>query len=148
MSSYQQIFYQIVFGTKRRQPTIPESSCKELYQYIYGIIKKKNCKLYRINGVEDHIHIFSDLHPSVSLSDYVKDIKVASSIWMKASGKFPMFVAWQEKYGAFTYSIKEKDIIINYIKNQKEHHKKENFYDEFKRLLIENGIEFDEKYLL
>jgi len=60
----------------------------------------------------------------------------------------PAFEGWQEGYGAFTYSVKEKDTVINYIKNQKEHHKSENFYDEFKRLLIENEIEFDEKYLL
>jgi len=66
---------------------------------------------------------------------------------MKASGKFPKFEAWQEGYGAFTYSIRERDMIINYVKNQKEHHKKETFYEEFKRLLTENGIEFDEKYL-
>ena len=148
MSNYRQIFYQIVFGTKHRQSTIDEKHCKELYQYISGVIKKKNCKLYRINGTEDHIHIFSDLHPTISLSDYVKDIKVASSIWMKASGNFPKFESWQEGYGAFTNSIREKDIIINYVKNQKEHHKTETFYDEFKRLLIENGIEFDVKYLL
>jgi len=146
--SYRQIFYQIVFGSKNRKPVIPETHCKELYQYISGIIKNKKCKLYRINGIEDHIHIFSDLHPTVSLSDYIKDIKVASSIWMKADGNFPKFEAWQEGYGAFTYSTREKDMIINYVKNQKEHHKIETFYDEFKGLLIENGIEFDEKYLL
>ena len=146
--SYRQIFYQIVFGTKYREPTITEANCEELYKYISGIIKNKNCSLYRINGVEDHIHIFSDLHPSMSLARYVKDIKVASSIWMKECGKFPEFKAWQVRYGAFTYSIREKDMIINYVKKQKEHHKSESFYDEYKRLLIENGIEFDEKYLL
>ena len=113
MSSYKQIYYQIVFGTKNRKPTIPEAHCEELYKYVWGIIKNNKCHLYRINGVEDHIHIFSDLHPSVSLSDYVKDIKVASSIWMKNSGKFPRFEAWQDGYGAFTYSILEKDMIIN-----------------------------------
>ena len=166
MSNYRQIFYQIVFGTKHRKPTIDEAYCKELYQYISGVIKNKNCKLYRINGMEDHIHIFSDLHPTVSLSDYIKDIKVASNGWMKANGNFSKSEAWQEArlndevgqgYGAFTYSIREKDMIINYVKNQKEHHRTETFYDEFKRLLIarlnesfgqENGIEFDEKYLL
>ena len=67
---------------------------------------------------------------------------------MKQSGKFALYQGWQIAYGAFTYAIKQKDIIIDYIKNQKEHHKRETFYDEFKRLLIENGIEFDEKYLL
>jgi len=100
------------------------------------------------HAMPDHIHIFSDLHPSLCIADYVKDIKVATNIWMKDCGKFPLFRGWQEGYGAFTYSIREKDMIINYIKNQKEHHKSESFYDEFKRLLIENEIEFDEKYLL
>ncbi len=96
----------------------------------------------------DHVHIFSDLHSSTSLSDYVKNIKVASSIWMKESKLFPEFKGWQDGYGAFTYSIKEKDRVIEYIKNQKEHHKIENFFEEYKRLLCENGIEFEEKYLL
>jgi len=67
---------------------------------------------------------------------------------MKECNKFPKFEAWQTGYGAFTYSIRERDMIINYVKNQKQHHKKEIFYDEFKRLLTENGVEFDEKYLL
>lgn len=148
MSSHRQIIYQVVFGTKNRESTISEDHSEELYKYIWGIIKNKNCKLYRINGVEDHVHILSDLHPSISLSDYVKDIKVASSLWIKEHGKFPDFKGWQDGYGAFTYSVREKDMLINYIKNQKEHHKTEVFYDEYKRLLIENGIEFDEKYLL
>ena len=146
--SYKQIYYQIIFGTKYRKSTIAETHCKELYQYIYGLIQNKQCKLYRINGIEDHIHIFSDLHPSIALADYIKDIKVASSKWMKESGRFPDFTGWQDGYGAFTYSIHERDKIINYVKNQKEHHKTESFYDEFKRLLIESGIDFDEKYLL
>ncbi|MEO8146648.1 MAG: IS200/IS605 family transposase [Bacteroidia bacterium] len=148
MSSYRQIYYQIVFGTKFRKPTITEGHCEELYKFIWGVIKNRNCKLYRINGIEDHIHIFSDLHPSIALADYVKEIKTASSIWMKETDMFPDFEGWQDGYGAFTYSIREKDKIINYVKKQKQHHKKETFYDEFKRLLNENGIEFDEKYLL
>lgn len=146
--SYRQIYYQIIFGTKYRKLAITESHCTELYKYIHGIIRNKQCRLYRINGVQDHIHIFTDLHPTISLSDFVKDIKVASSLWLKASGNFPDFEGWQDGYGAFTYSEREKDMIINYIKKQKEHHQSENFFDEFKRLLIENGVSFDEKYLL
>lgn len=148
MGTYRQIYYQLVFGTKNRKPTIAIEHEQELYKYIWGVIQNKKCKLYRINGMEDYIHIMSDLHPSESLSNYVKDIKVASSLWMKASGKFPLFEGWQDGYGAFTYSFKERDSVINYIKNQKEHHKTETFYEEFKRLLIENEIEFDGKYLL
>jgi REP element-mobilizing transposase RayT len=148
MSTYRQIYYQIVFSTRMREMTINETHEQELYKYIWGIINNHKCKLYRINSMPDHIHIFSDLHPSLSLSDFVKDIKVASSLWMKESGKFPSFTNWQEGYGAFTYSQKEKDRVIDYIKNQKQHHAKENFFDEYKRLLKEFEIEFDEKYLL
>jgi putative transposase len=148
MSSFKQIYYQIVFGTKYRKPTIDEAHCADLYRYIWGIIENKKCKLYQINGVEDHIHIFCDLHPSIALADLIKDVKVASSIWMKEDGKFPDFRGWQDGYGAFTYNIRDRDMIINYVKNQKIHHQKQTFYDEFKGLLIENGVEFDEKYLL
>lgn len=82
----------------------------------------------------DHIHIFCDLHPTNCLSDFVKDIKTASNTWMKESGLFPEFTEWQVGYGAFTYNIREKQMIINYIKNQKEHHKKETFEQEYERL--------------
>lgn len=148
MSTFRQIYYQIVFSTQYREPTIADLHAEGLYKYIWGIIKQKKCTLYRINGIEDHIHIFCDLHPNIALSDFVKDIKVASNLWMKTSGNFPEFKAWQEGYGAFTYSHKEKNVVIDYIKNQKEHHKNQSFIDEYKALLKEHGIEFDEKYLL
>lgn len=147
MSTFRQIYYQIVFSTKHRKPALNPEHEDKLYKYIWGIVKNKNCKLYRINGMPDHIHLFTDLHPSVSLSDFVKDIKVSSNLWIKESGLFPDFEEWQSGYGAFTYSEREKEMIINYIKNQKEHHKKENFEDEYKNLLKIHGIEFDEKYL-
>ncbi|MBL7891062.1 MAG: IS200/IS605 family transposase [Bacteroidia bacterium] len=147
MSSYRQILYQIVFRTKSNKHALTEEHCDELYKYISGIIKNKYCTIYRLNGVSDHIHIVCDLHPSVALADLLKDIKIASNIWMKNSGKFPDFNGWSDGYGAFTYSIKEKDRLIEYVKNQKEHHKTFTFMDEFRKLLIKHGIEFDEKYL-
>lgn len=118
-----------------------------LYRYIGGIVKNKNCKLYKINGMPDHIHLFTDLHPSVSLSSLVKDIKVSSNLWIKQSGLFPDFEEWQTGYGAFTYSEREKEMIINYIENQKEHHQNASFEVEYKDLLKSHGVEFDEKYL-
>ncbi|OLY94763.1 transposase [Cnuella takakiae] len=148
MNTYRQICYHIVFGTRHREPTINESHCRELYAYIHGLIKNKQGHLYRINGIADHIHICSDLHPSVCLADYVKSIKVASSIWMKASGLFPKFVGWQDAYAAFTHAYKDNPRVIDYVKNQKEHHKVESFQDEYRRLLVEHGIQFEERYLL
>ena len=96
--------------------------------------------------MEDHIHILSDLHPSIALADFIKSIKVATSLWMKQSADFPNFRGWEEGYASFTYSYKEKDILINYIKNQQKHHQKENTLDELKRLWIENGMELDARY--
>ena len=145
--SYRQLLYQIVFGTKSHIPSI-NHNCDELYKYITGIIHNKKCKPYRINGTEDHIHIICDIHPTVPISGFVQDVKVASSIWIKQSGLFPIFNGWAYEYGVFSYSIKERDILIEYVKNQKEHHKHTSFIEEYRALLIEHGIEFDEKYLL
>ncbi len=83
MGAYRQIIYQIVFGTYNREATLAAPHQEELYKYIWGVIDKHRCKLYRINGMEDHIHIVSDLHPSVCLADYVKAIKLSSNDWMK-----------------------------------------------------------------
>lgn len=124
-----------------------ESGQEKLYRYIRGILKNKNCHLYRIGGTEDHIHIITHIHPAVALAQLVKDIKLASSGFIKSEHIFPDFNGWQEGYGAFTYGISAKDILIEYVKNQKEHHHKETFREEYERLLKENGIEFDERYL-
>ncbi|MDR2682289.1 MAG: transposase, partial [Dysgonamonadaceae bacterium] len=118
-----------------------------LYKYIWGIVKKRQCVLYRINGTENHIHLLCDLHPSVALSDYIKEIKTASNKWIKASGCFPRFISWAEGYCALSYSYRDKERIVNYIKNQKEHHQKISFEDEYRALLQEFGIAFDERYV-
>ncbi len=148
MSTYTQILYQLVFSTKQREQTLDKENRPELFKYIWGVLNKSNCHLYRINGVEDHLHIITDLHPSVALADLIKNIKLASSGFIKNNKVFRNFNGWQDGYGAFTYSIKEKDRLIDYVKNQEEHHKVISFRDEYKNLLEEHEIEFDEKYLL
>ena len=146
MSAYRQILYHIVFRTKSSKKTINQEHSTNLKKYIWGIIKNKKCVLFRINCMEEHVHILSDLHPSVALSDYIKEIKVSSSKWMKESGFFPDFRGWGIKYCALTYSYKERDIIIEYIKNQQEHHRKESFQDEIRRFFKEQGIDLDDKW--
>ncbi len=96
--------------------------------------------------MENHLHLLSDLHPSIALADYMRDMKASSSIWLKQSGKFPEFEGWADGYAALTYGWKDKEMIVNYIKNQQEHHKVETFEVELRRLLKEQGIEVDEKY--
>lgn len=104
-------------------------------------------KSFGLNGVEDHIHILCDLHPSVALADLIKDVKVASSLWMKDSGKFPYFVGWVEGYGAFTCAFRNKEMIARYILNQEIHHKKKDFRKEYIQLLKEAGVDYDERYI-
>jgi REP element-mobilizing transposase RayT len=148
MSSYTQFYYHIVFGTKYHKPTIADVHCTVLYKYIWGIIHNKKCKLYRINGGVDHIHLLVDIPPKIAVADFVKELKVATSIWLKEQPEFKHFQGWAEGYGAFTISQSDKDRVIDYIKNQKEHHKKTTFAEEYRALLKEYGIEFDENDLI
>ena len=147
MSSYTQILYQIVFGTKHHARTMVKSGRDDLFRYMAGILQGKNCYPHAINGVENHLHILLYLHPSVALSDLVKTIKLASSKFIKENQIFPKFAGWQRGYGAFTYSQDRKDILIRYIQNQEVHHAKKSFKDEYVGLLVEHDIDFDEKYL-
>ena len=110
-------------------------------------IKQKNCFLYRINGTENHIHILSDLHPSIALADYLRDMKTSASLWLKENINFPNFEGWAEGYGAFTYAWRDKDMIVNYIKRQQEHHKTVSFENEYKKLLDDFGVSYDERFL-
>ena len=100
-----------------------------------------------MNGIEDHIHIVTHIHPTVAPAALVKDIKLASSDYIKEKGLFPDFSGWQDGYGAFTYSYSAKNGLIEYVKNQEEHHKTKTFREELIELLKEHGVEFDEKYL-
>jgi putative transposase len=146
MSSYRQHLFHIVFRTKDSLSTIKQDNVIELYAYITGIIKHKKSHLYRINGVENHLHILTDINPSLAPIDFIRDIKVSTSLWIKQSDMFPSFRGWAEGYGSFTCSYKDLNRLIDYIKNQQVHHKKISFEDEYRTLLLEYGIKPDEKY--
>ena len=148
MGTYTQILYQIVFSTKVRKNTLYKKNRDKLFRYIQGILKNKKCVLYKINGIENHVHLATHVHPTIAVSSLVKDIKVSSSIWLKEKNLFPGFNGWQEGYSAFTYSIKEKDALVKYIENQQAHHKTKTFRELLIDLFIEHGIDFNEKYLL
>ncbi len=101
-----------------------------------------------MGGTEDHIHYFTSLHSTVCLANLIRDMKKNSTTWIKHENLFHNFPGWQTEYGAFTKSHSHRDTIVDYIKNQIDHHKSESFIEEFKRLLKEEGINFDERYLL
>ena len=131
MSTYTQIYYHIVFSTKARKKCLTQERREDIFRYIWGIIRNKKCHLYRINGTEDDIHILTNLHPTICLSDLVKAIKVSSSKWIKENGVFSHFTHWQDGYGAFTDNNDGRERLIEYIKNQETHHKKVSFIDEY-----------------
>jgi REP element-mobilizing transposase RayT len=148
MSTYTQILYQIVFGTKHHHHTLEKPGRAALFKYIAQILRNKRCHVYQVNGVGNHLHILTDLHPSVALADLLKTIKLASSKFIKEQGLFPKFSGWQVGYCAFTYSNDRKEVLIWYVQNQEAHHAKKSFREEYIELLKEHEVEFDEKYLI
>jgi len=92
------------------------------------------------------LHILTDVHPSISIADFVREIKVSSSLWIKNSKLFPSFKGWSEGYGSFTCSHMDLGRLIDYIKGQQEHHCKKTFEEEYRSLLRESGITIDERY--
>jgi putative transposase len=146
MSSYRQILYHIVFRTKNSKKTLSQNQSIELYQYMWGFLKNKKCHLYRINGMEDHVHILCELNPTLALSSLIRDLKTSTSLWIKQNKTFTNFEGWSDGYAGLSCSYKEKDRIINYIKNQQEHHKQTSFIEEYRKLIEEHGIHIDEKY--
>ena len=148
MSTHTQIIYHIVFGTKFRLPALYQANRKVLFKYFWGVLKNKKCNVYRINGVEDHIHILTHIHPTVALSNLIKDLKLASNSFIKKRRLFPGFKGWQQGYSAFTHHFNDKDRLISYIKNQEEHHKRVIWPEELKALLKEHHIMCNEKYLI
>ena len=144
--SFTKSVYHIVFGTKYRQPTIPIDVERKLYKILYDLMKNYGAFVYRIGGMPDHVHILVDITSKNALTDFVKRLKQESSFLIKKDEAFPNWNGWGEGYGAFTYSISEIPSVINYITNQKEHHKKVSFIEEYRNWLIEMGVSPDEPY--
>jgi REP element-mobilizing transposase RayT len=146
-NTFTQLYIQVVFTVKGRESLIGNKWEDELHKYICGIVNGNKQKVYAINGMPDHIHILLSIKPDIALSDLMRDIKASSSKWINekklAVGKFQ----WQEGFGAFSYSQSQIDNVINYIKNQKEHHLKKSFKEEYIEMLKKFEIEYDEKYL-
>lgn len=136
-----------VFSTKNRAKLIDENIENSLYGMIGNECNKLKCQTIIVGGYLDHIHILCKLHRPVSQSDFVKTIKSHSSIWMKQQGtKYSQFY-WQDGYSIYSVSQIEVDRLINYIKEQKEHHREKTFKEEYLEFLSFFGVEYDERYM-
>ena len=147
MSTYTQILYHIVFATKHRESVLEKPRRDDLYRFIWGCLKKRQSYVYRIGGIEDHIHILTGLHPTVALAELIKEIKTASSAWIKGRGVFPHFTHWQDGFGAFTQTYEDRRGLIKYIRNQEAHHQRTSFLEEFQALVEKAGLEWKSEYL-
>ena len=146
-NTYTQIHIQAVFAVQNRESLIHHEWKEELYKYIAGIVQNNHHKLLAINGMPDHLHVFFGFRPIQSLSDLMQDIKGGSSKWINDKKFLRPKFSWQEGYGAFSYSKSQVPQVIEYIKNQEEHHRKKTFLEEYKEFLEKFEIEYDQRYI-
>ena len=146
-NTFTQIHLHLVFAVKFRQAQIKDEWKNELYKYTTGIIQNNGHKVLIINGMADHIHILIGFRSTQSLADLMRDIKQMTSLWINENKLTKQKFAWQEGYGAFSYGQSQLPMIIKYIENQEEHHRKKSFLDEYKSFLKLFEVDFNEKYI-
>ena len=136
-----------VWSTAGREPWIGEDWREPLHAYVGGIMRNKNAKLLAAGGMNDHVHVYASLPSTVTIADFVSTIKSNSSRWVHESFPNRRGFAWQEGYGAFSVSKSEEEKVINYIRNQREHHRKRSFKEEYLDFLEKYEVDYDERYL-
>ena len=147
MGTYSNLVNHAVFSTKGRMPLINEIIEDELYRYITGIIQGEGVQLFKIGGTQNHIHIAMKLKPRHYIPDLMKRIKANSSKWVNDQHKIEGRFSWQVGYGIFSISESQLAHVVSYVENQKSHHCRQTFEEEFVLLLEKHGIEYDPQYL-
>jgi len=145
--SYISVYVHYVFSTKNRQKMITVDLEPRLWAYMGGIARENKMKALAIGGIEDHAHVFLSLPSTLSIAKAIQLIKGGSSHWVHETFPSHRDFEWQEGYGAFSASISHIDDTIAYINNQREHHRKTTFQEEYLAILKKHGIEYDEKYV-
>lgn len=136
-----------MFSTKNRKPLIADEWEEEMYAYIGGIIRGEGGIQLEIGGVSDHVHILAKFKPAISVATMMSKIKANSSKWINEVKVTPRTFAWQTGYSAFTVSESQAPPISHYIRNQKEHHRRQSFEEELVALLERHGVKYDPRYL-
>ena len=146
--SHAQVYLHSVFSTKHREPFLQDKALrKEMHRILGGTSNDLDCPVIRVGGVADHVHILCRFGRTISISDYIKEMKRKSSKWVKTKGPALANFYWQGGYGEFSISPSHVDDLVKYIENQEEHHRTETFQDEFRRLLTIYGLQWDERYV-
>ena len=145
--SFAKNYIHLIFATKYRENIIKQTDLSELYAYITGILNHIDCPMICIGGTTNHVHVLCVLNKNMALSKMVEEVKRSSSKWIKSKDPFYRQFGWQNGYGAFSVSQSKVEIVVKYIQNQEEHHKKMLFVDELKMFLREYDVEYREEYL-
>lgn len=145
--SLAKVHLHIVFSTKNREPFIYEDVEKELYAYMASISNELKCPVHKINGTPNHVHIACCLSRTITMAVLLEEIKRSSSKWIKTKGPAYKKFAWQEGYGAFSFGESQLQSVVRYINDQKEHHLKKSYEDEFRELLEKYKVDYDERYV-
>ena len=152
--SLSKVYVHITFSTKNHHPFIDDAIKVSLFEYIGGICKGLDCNPVKIGGHYDHVHLLCLLSRKIAQMKLLEEIKKQSSKWIKTKGKTYSNFYWQDAclpvrqgYGVFSVNPSEIDVVIAYIDNQQEHHKKITFKDEFRAFLIKYKVNYDERYV-
>jgi len=140
-------YIHIIFSTKHRYPFLDIHIREEMFSYLGGICKNLECSPLIVGGHKDHIHILCLLSRKIPLMKLVEELKSHSSKWVKTKGKQYQKFYWQRGYAGFSVNPRETEVVKGYILSQDEHHKESSFKDEYRGLLKEKDINFDEQYV-
>ncbi len=145
--SLSSILLHLVFSTKDRTPWLDADIREKTHAFLAGTVRQCGCEAYRVGGVADHVHLAIRLSRTLSVADLVKEIKTASSKWIKEQSPARHDFSWQHGYGVFSLGMSQKQTLLNYIDHQEEHHRTQSFQEEYRNFLSRYGIDFDERYL-
>ena len=146
-NTFTQIHIHVVFAVQNRTSLIQKNWQERLYKYIIAIIQKHGHKVLSIGGMTDHIHILFGFRPTQSLSALMQEVKRDSSEWINQNKLVIGRFSWQEGYGAFSYSKSQISSVAKYIENQEKHHSQQTFTEEYRKILDNFGIEYDNRYI-
>jgi REP element-mobilizing transposase RayT len=146
-STHHGLLIHVIFSTKLRYPLIRDSWRDDLFAYMGGTAKEHKATLLSSGGIEDHVHLLLKIHPSFAIADTVKLLKANSSRWINQERKVNCRFEWQRGYGAFSVSQSHSDKVKEYIANQRVHHQRQSFREEYLETLRKHAIEFDERYV-
>ncbi len=145
--SLSKVYVHITFSTKNRKKLIDDEIKSSLFEYLGGVCKGLECNPIQVGGYKNHIHVACLLSKKITQMKLMEEIKKRSSKWIKTKGRKYSNFYWQDGYGIFSVNPAEINVVVNYIKNQEDHHKRLSFQDEFRAFLKKYSVEYDERYV-